>query len=50
MSHECPYCGELCYCDMEDHLNEDGGDACEHWSICEGRKVEDDIGDCWDEG
>ena len=31
MSHDCPDCGELCYCDMEDHLYGDADD-CLHWA------------------
>lgn len=29
MCHDCPECGELCYCDMEDHF-QDAPDDCGH--------------------
>jgi hypothetical protein len=29
MCHECPECGELCYCDLEDHESE-APDDCLH--------------------
>jgi len=32
MAHECPDCGQECYCDMEDHGQEAPGD-CSH--VCE---------------
>lgn len=28
MAHDCPECGELCYCDIEDHMNEAPDDCC----------------------
>lgn len=27
--HECPYCYDVCYCDLEDHEN-DPPDDCSH--------------------
>ncbi len=32
MSHNCPECGELCYCDGEDHLNTAASDNCIHFA------------------
>lgn len=29
MSHECPECGQTCYCDMEDH-DQEAPDDCSH--------------------
>lgn len=26
--HDCPICGEACYCDMEDHFQEAPDDCC----------------------
>lgn len=28
MAHECPDCGQLCYCDMEDHEQPAPDDCC----------------------
>lgn len=38
MAHECPNCGQLCYCDLEDHESE-APDDCVH--DCE--EDEDDL-------
>lgn len=46
--HECPECGSVCYCDMEDHHNAAASDECEHWlepECAEAREFEDDEDD-----
>lgn len=30
MCHECPECGQMCYCDQDDTFMESGADECEH--------------------
>ena len=39
MSHECPDCGEICYCngDIDDCCNNFYDDVleCDHWKQCE---------------
>ncbi len=51
MSHECPECGQICYCngDIEDMENQDVENYinCNHWKKCEGENEEDQS---WDEG
>lgn len=44
MAHECPDCGELCYCDMEDCLNNfpDDIDNCTHYEFCKGGMLIDE--------
>lgn len=42
--HECPECGSVCYCDMEDHHNVAASDECDHWQDeeCAARRGECD--------
>ena len=37
MSHDCPECGELCYCDWDDLFKEDIESyvECKHYIKCE---------------
>jgi hypothetical protein len=42
MAHDCPDCGELCYCDGEDH-GQEAPDDCEH--ACEPERELEDIYD-----
>jgi hypothetical protein len=37
--HDCPECGEACYCDGEDH-GQEAPDDCDH--DCEDRDEDDD--------
>lgn len=30
MAHECPDCGQACYCDGDDTWMDSGSEACEH--------------------
>lgn len=51
MSHECPDCGTLCYCDLEDAYNEDFPiEDCIHWHSAECkervREMTDEEEDC----
>lgn len=39
MSHECPLCFQVCYCDMEDH-DQPQPDDCIH--ICEDDDIDED--------
>jgi len=40
MSHDCPECGELCYCDDEDTFLEEAPEDCYH--DCHGDKLYED--------
>lgn len=44
--HECPYCGQACYChgDIEDHENSLEAEACEH--ECDDEELDESI--AWD--
>jgi hypothetical protein len=39
MAHDCPDCGDLCYCDMDDTFMEENMD-CTHWWKCEREMME----------
>lgn len=49
MAHECPACGQMCYCggDIDDCCNNFEKDVinCEHWKQCEAESDEDDLYD-----
>ncbi len=51
MAHECPECGQTCYCngDIDDCCNNFPEDTlkCNHWKQCENQGEEDES---WDEG
>ncbi len=32
MCHNCPVCGELCYCDMDDLFLEENSEKCLHYT------------------
>jgi len=46
MAHECPECGQMCYCngDVDDCCHNFDGDVmrCEHWKQCEQEIDEDE--------
>jgi len=39
MAHNCPYCDDLCYCDIEDTMLE-APDDCSH--VCNEEREDDD--------
>lgn len=47
MAHECPVCGQACYCDIEDVWHEEAPDDCD--CCCEGEDGDDDFWDGDDE-
>ena len=54
MAHECPECGQTCYCggDIGDCCFnlEKGVLNCTHWKECEKANVHEDYDESWDEG
>lgn len=44
MAHECPDCGQACYCngDIDDCFFEDGAAECTHWRECESEDEDQD--------
>lgn len=41
MAHDCPDCGRLCYCDVEDTFIEEAPSDCAHWRECDRDMIND---------
>jgi hypothetical protein len=45
MAHECPDCGTMCYCDIEDHMNSAASDECTHYLTDECAELQEPMED-----
>ena len=54
MSHECQFCGQQCYCDLDDIDMGGMPDDCPHWMCIDATEDDDEDGVCrlcgYDEG
>jgi len=51
MAHECPDCGQACYCngDIDDCFFDEGAEKCTHWRECDQENDDDQDQDYWED-